>query len=59
MTTTITLGHTDAVRLHKELTTLLAGNNLDTLQIVMTSTNIKVVKSGEERSDLLEQHTMD
>lgn len=51
MTTTITIGHTDATRLLKELTALLEDKNLDTLQIVTTSTDIHVVKLGDARNN--------
>lgn len=57
ITTSIVLTHTAAVHLHRELTAMLADNNLDTLQIVTTSTDIHVTRLGEPQNEI--PHEMD
>jgi len=52
MTNTLTLTHTEAVKLHKELTIALEDKNLDTIQIVSTTSDIHVSRVMVERSDL-------
>lgn len=52
MTNTLTLTHTEAVKLHNELSIALEDKNLDTIQIVSTSNEIHVSRVVVERSDL-------
>jgi len=48
MTNSITLTHSEAVKLSQELTQALNDNNLDTIQIVSTQTDISVVRLERE-----------
>jgi len=59
MTNTLTISHTEAVQLHKELTVALADKNLDTLQIVSNSKDIHVVRLQQETATADEIHQMD
>lgn len=48
MTNTLTLTHSEAIRLQKELNEALNDKNLDTIQIVSTGENIHVVRCNME-----------
>lgn len=51
MTNTLTLTHTEAVKLHKELSIALQDMNLDMIQIVSTTNEIHVSRINIERAD--------
>ncbi len=52
MTNTLTLSHTEAAKLHKELTIALEDKNLDTIQIVSAVNAIYVSRVNTERADM-------
>lgn len=51
MTNTLTLTHSEATRLQKELNEALNDKNLDTIQIVSTGDDIHVVRCNMEGSN--------
>lgn len=57
MTNTLTITHSEAVRLHQELTEVLKNNSLDTVQIVSTSDNIHVSVVRADNVDVFQQTT--
>lgn len=59
MTTTITLSHTEAKALQTELDKAIEDLNLDTLQLIIDSHKIHVVRLNEDRANLSDVHNMD